>query len=179
MRRSIVQLLAVTMGVLLLLGGVALAINLYPLTQWYHQHARTQWEQQHLTHYEVTAYWSSDMSFGHVRAEVRDDKVISGTDLDTGQPLTSSRMANVSYFVSVNNLFRTIKEELRPASSWRYQLARYHPLLSRRLDPCAALLPRVTYDATLGYPTSIWYRGTPCLNGGNIYLTIEQLRPLP
>lgn len=179
MRRSMVQLMGMGLGVVLLLGAVALAIAVYPLTQWYHQHARAQWEQQHLTHYEVTAYWASEMSFGHVRAEVRDDKVISGTDLDTGQPLSPAGMANASYFVSVDNLFRAINEQMRPSSSWRYQLARYHPLLARELDPCAALLPRVSYDAALGYPTSIWYRGTPCFNGGNIYLTIEQLHPLP
>lgn len=179
MRRSVVQLLAISFGILLLLGGVAATITVYPLTQWYHQRARMRWEQQRLAHYEVTAYWASEMSFGHVRAEVRDDKVVGGTDLETGQPLSPGGMANVSYFVSVNNLFRMINEQMRPASNWRYQLARYHPLLARQLDPCAALLPRVTYDPTLGYPTSIWYRGTPCLNGGNIYLTIEQLRPLP
>ena len=179
MRRSVVQVLATGVGVLLLLGAVASAITIYPLTQWYHQHARMQWEQQRLTHYEVTAYWASEMSFGHVRAEIRDNKVISGTDLETGLPLSPNAMANASYYVLVDNLFRMIQEQIRPASSWRYQLARYHPLLARQLDSCAAILPRVSYNATLGYPTSISYRGTPCFNGGNIYLTIEQLRPLP
>jgi hypothetical protein len=179
MRRSTAQLLATGVGVLLLLGMLAAAIRLYPLTLWYHAHARARWEQQHLTHYEVTVYWASEMSFGHVRAEVRDNRVIGGTDLDTGRPLDAEAMVRASYFVSIDSMFRMINEQMRPASSWRYQLARYHPLLARWLDPCAALLPQVTYNTTLGYPTSIRYRGTPCFNGGNIYLTIEQLRPLP
>lgn len=114
-----------------------------------------------------------------MRVEVRDGKVIRGVDLETGRPLEPRRLVNATPFVRIDHLFRMIEEQTRPSSNWRYQLARYHPLLAGRLDPCAAILPNIRYDQRFGYPTSISYRGSPCFNGENGFLTIKAVRPLP
>jgi len=172
---------AVLLGIggLALLCGVGLVVALLPILPFTHQQARQRWEQRGPRHYEVEVSWASGWSFGHVRAEMLDGQIIKGIDLDTGQPLNKQRLVASSYFTSISNLFRTIGAQMRPASTWRYQLARYHPLLAEWLDPCAALLPKISYDPELGYPTSIDYRGSPCQDGGNIFLKIERLRPLP
>jgi hypothetical protein len=166
-------------GGLVFLCAAGLVVALLPMLPFTYQQARQRWEQHGPHHYEVEAVWASGWSFGHVRAEVLDEQIVAGIDLDTGQPLSRQRLVASSYFTSVSNLLRTIGAQIRPSSTWRNQLARYHPLLADWLDPCAALMPKISYDPELGYPTSIDYRGSPCQDGGNIFLKIERLRPLP
>jgi hypothetical protein len=166
-------------GGLALLCVAGLAAALLPLLPFAHQQARQRWERHGPRHYEVEVVWASGWSFGHVRAEVLNEQIVGGIDLDTGQPLSHQRLVASNYFTSISNLFRTIGAQMRPASTWRYQLARYHPLLAEWLEPCAALLPKISYDSELGYPTNIDYRGSPCQDGGNIFLKIEHFRPLP
>jgi len=145
-----------------------------------HQQARQRWEQRGPPHYELEATWASGWSFGHVRVEVLNQRIVAGVDLNTGRPLDRNRLITAGFFTQIDNLFRMIGAQLRPASTWRFQLARYHPRLARWLDPCAALLPRVEYDAELGYPTTINYRGSPCIDAGeNVVLKIERFRSLP
>jgi len=175
-RHARLLLCAIAGLVLLCAGGLASAL-LLPSA---HQQARQRWQQRGPQHYELDATWASGWSFGYVRVEVQNNRVIQGIDLDTGQPLQRNRLAAAGFFTSIDNLFRMIGDQLRPASSWRFQLARYHPQLARWLDPCAALLPQIQYDAELGYPVSIDYRGSPCFNGvQSVMLKIEHFRPLP
>ena len=175
-RQARLLLCAIAGLALLCAGGLASAL-LLPST---HQQARQRWEQRGPRHYELDATWASGWSFGYVRVEVLDQRAIAGIDLNTGQPLDRNRLITASLFASIDNLFRVIAEQIRPASSWRFQLARYHPLLARWLDPCAALLPRIEYDAGLGFPTTIDYRGSPCFNGAqSVMVKIEHFRPLP
>jgi hypothetical protein len=166
-------------GGLTLLCVVGLAVALLPMLPFAHEQARLRWEQQGLEHYEVEASWASGWSFGHVRVEVLDGHIVAGVDLNTGQPLSRQRLATASLFTSVDNLFRMIGAQMRPATTWRYQLARYHPMLAEWLDPCAAPMPQISYHPELGYPTQISYRGSPCLDEGSVALKIERLRPLP
>jgi hypothetical protein len=172
-------LLGVLAGlVLACAAGIAAALPALPAFA--HQQARQRWELRGPRHYELEASWASGWSFGHVRVEVLNDRIVSGIDLNTGRPLDHKRLFTASFFTEIDNLFRMIGQQLRPASTWRFQLARYHPRLARWLDPCAALLPRVQYDTELGYPTTINYRGSPCIDAGeNIVLKIERFRPLP
>lgn len=171
-------ILAVT-SILLLSCVAGAAFAVYPLLPLHHAQAQARWQRQGIRHYEADVSWASDWNFGHVRVEVLDNRVVRGIDLSTGQPLDRVRLIRAGYFVSVDQLFTMLGEQMRPSTRWRYQLARYHPLLAHWFDRCAALLPRVSYDAQLGYPTSIAYRGTPCTNGANIRLKIARLRPLP
>jgi hypothetical protein len=159
-------------------AGAAAALPALPAFG--HQQARQRWELRGPRHYELEASWASGWSFGHVRVEVLNGRVVGGIDLNTGRPLDRNRLTTASFFTEIDNLFRMIGRQLRPASTWRFQLARYHPRLARWLDPCAALLPRIQYDAELGYPTSINYRGSPCFDSGqNVVLKIERFRALP
>jgi Family of unknown function (DUF6174) len=166
-------------GGLALLCVAGLVFALLPMLPFTYQQARQRWEQRGPRHYEVEAAWASGWSFGHVRVEVLDEQIIAGIDLDTGQPLNRQRLATSSLFASIDNLFRMIGAQIRPATTWRYQLARYHSLLAKWLDPCAALMPQIAYDPELGYPTHINYRGSPCLDEGSVRLQIEHFRALP
>jgi len=175
------KLVVLGSGALLLIGvvGVALLFLLLPFQyQWFQR----RWNQQAVQHYELETMWASGMSRGHVLAEVRDNRIVAGVDLDTGQPLNPNKPLAASAYVSIDNLFLIIRKQYRPATSWRSQLARYDRGLALKLDPCAAPLPNISYDAEFGYPTSINYQASPCMlpfNGANLFLTIARFRPLP
>jgi uncharacterized protein DUF6174 len=174
------RLLLCAVAGLTLLCVLGLATALLPVLPSTHQQARQRWEQRGPRHYEVDATWASGWSYGHVRVEVRNNRVVSGVDLDSGRLLDRHRQVVASFFTEVDNLFRMIGEQIRPAPTWRSQLARYDPRLAEWLSPCAAPLPRVQYDAELGYPTTIDYRGSPCFYGAeSVMLKIERFRPLP
>ena len=179
MSRRTASLILSGIGGLAIACVIGLAIELAPALPFAHELAHQRWEQRGPRHYELEVSWASGMSFGHARVEMRDNRVVTEVDLDTGRPLERSRLFAASFYASIDNLFRMMGEQIRPASTWRYQLARYHPLLADWLDPCAALMPQIHYDPELGYPTSISYRGSPCSDGGNVFLKIEHFRPLP
>jgi hypothetical protein len=176
--RRATLLLCVTAGLALacsaMLGFLALRA---PLAQ---QQARQRWQQRGPRHYELEATWANGMSYGHVRAEMLDNRLVAAVDLNTGQPPERPQLAAARFFASVDSLFGMIDEQIRPERSWRYQLARYHPLLAEWIDRCTASLPSVQYDPDFGYPASIEYYGNPCFNGSrNVSVTIDRFQPLP
>lgn len=176
--RRVSLLLCVTAGLALAcVAGLALVLLRLPLA---HQQARQRWEQRGPRHYQLEAAWASGWSYGHVRAEVRDNQIVAAVDADTGQPLERSKFIVAGFYTSIDSLFGMIDAQIQPASTWRYQLARYHPLLANWIYRCTALLPRIEYDPELGYPASIDYYGNPCFNGSqSVLVKIERLRPLP
>jgi hypothetical protein len=179
MSRRAAGLILSSIGGLVLACVIGLAIELAPALPFVHEQARQRWEQRGLRHYELDVSWASGLSFGYARVEMLDNRIVAGVDLETGRPLDRNRMIAASAFASIDNLFGMIAAQIRPSTTWRRQLARYHPLLADRLDPCAALMPRISYDSELGYPTSISYRGSPCSDGGDLFLKIAHFRPLP
>ncbi|HEX9370810.1 MAG TPA: DUF6174 domain-containing protein, partial [Roseiflexaceae bacterium] len=155
------------------------ALALLPGLPFEQQRARQRWARNRPQRYELEIAWASDWTRGRVRAEVRDNRIIAGTDLDTGQPLAHRKLAVASQFASIDNLFEMIEAQTRPSSTPRYQIARYHPLLARWLDSCAPPFPDVRYDAELGYPIAIDYRGSPCFIGSRISWRMTWFRRLP
>jgi len=177
-RRASLLLCAMSgMALLACMFALAFVVLRLPLA---HQQARQRWQMRGPHHYELEATWASGMSYGHVRAEMRDNQIVAGVDLDSGRSLSGNRLAVASYYTSIDNLFNTIDRQLQPASTWRYQLARYHRRLARWLDPCAALLPQIEYDSELGYPASIDFHGSPCFNyHESMLVKISHFRALP
>lgn len=181
MRLRPTNVLAIFGGALALACVAGLLVVLLPLLPFQHQWARRRWEQQRPRHYELEVAWANGWNFGDVLVEVRDNRIVNGVDLDRRQPLDLDNLYSAGYFASIDNLFRLIDGQIRPSSNWRYQLSRYHPLLAHQLDPCAAPLPRVRYDAEYGYPTTIDYYDSSCIetdfNLSNV--RIKQFHPLP
>ncbi len=168
---------------LMLVCVAGIVWSLLPLQPWHYHQARQNWERQAISHYEMEVVWSSDWSEGHVRAEIRDNRIVGGQDLQSGQSLVPLKLElagyGANYFMVVENLFGLIKAQTRPSANWRTQVARYNPLLASWLDPCAAPLPQVQYDQEFGYPAHIHYTGNPCRAQGDINITIMQFQPLP
>lgn len=168
---------------LLFVCFAAMLWQLLPLQPWYYHQARQHWNQQAINHYEMEVVWSSDWSQGHVRAQIRDKRIVGGEDVQSGQSLVPLKLESAgygaNYFMVVENLFGLIEAQMRPAANWRTQVARYHPLLSVWLDPCAAPLPQIEYDDQFGYPEHIHYVGNPCRAQGDVNITIIQFQPLP
>jgi hypothetical protein len=179
MSRRTASLLLSSIGGLVLACVIGLVIELAPALPFAHEMAHQHWEQRGPRHYELEVSWASGLSFGHAQVEMLDNHIVAGRDLETGRPLERNKIFAASAFASIDNLFGMIAAQIRPSTTWRYQLARYHPLLRDWLDPCTALMPRINYDPELGYPTNISYRGSPCSDGGDLFLKIERFRRLP
>jgi hypothetical protein len=178
MSTRIVKLALLGSGALVAICVAGLALTLLPVR---HEWARQRWEQRRPRHYELEVSWAHNWSFGHARVEIRDGRLVGGIDLDTGRSLEVNKRGSAAYFGSIDRLFALIEWQTRPAERWQDQLARYHPQLARRLNPCAAPLPAVRYDAEYGYPTDIDYYDTECIarffNRSSV--TIRHFRPLP
>jgi hypothetical protein len=159
-------------------GGLIAALPLLPFT---HQQARARWEEQKPRHYEVEVVWASGWSFGHAQVELRDGKVVSALDLDTGRPLEPSKRADAGYFASIDNLFAVIDARLQSDWYWRVQLQMNYPQLAHRLYTCVAPLSDVTYDAEYGYPTDMTYNDGWCANTFFTYTNVKlsRFQPLP
>lgn len=168
----------VTLLVMLIAGLLVLLWTVLPFR---HQRAREHWQQQHIQHYEVDINWANGWNFGHARIEMRNNTFVRGIDLDTGQPLSPSKVLFASYFSSINNLFDIIDVRIRPAWNWRNLLAKYAPTIAHRIDPCVAPLSDVRYDPQYGYPSEIWFNDSWCANTFFNYshVHIERFTPLP
>jgi hypothetical protein len=176
--RRAILLLCITAGLALasiaVLGFLVLRA---PIAQ---QQARQRWQQHGPRHYELEATWANGMSYGHVRAEMLDNRLVAAFDLDTGRQPERPQLIAAGFYGSIDSLLTMIDQQLEPESNWRYQLARYHPLLAEWIDRCTALLPQVEYDPEFGYPISIDYYGNPCFNGSrSVSVKIDRFRPLP
>lgn len=174
----------------LLIGGMAallatlligVAVLAQPLVPFQYQRARQRWEQQRVRHYEVDVSWANGWNYGNARVEMRDGQVVRAIDLDTGQPLLAHKRNSAGYFGSIDNLFEIIRTYVQPQLNWRNLLAHYVPALASRLVPCAAPLPRVSYDPHFGFPTDLWYNDSWCANTFFNYsnVRIARFSPLP
>ena len=159
-------------------GLIASALSLLPFE---YQQARQRWEQRRPQHYEVDVAWADGWSSGYARVEVRDNRFIAGTDLNTGRALDPSRLADASYFASIDNLFKILDARMQPQWYWRVQLARHYPLLAHWLDSCVPPLTDVSYDPAFGYPADISYNNGWCSNTFFTYsnVRVKRFRPLP
>jgi hypothetical protein len=149
----------VTLLVALLAGVVVLVLPILPFQ---HQRARERWEQQQMRHYEVEVLWANGMNFGHAQVEIRDNKLVKGIDLDTGQPIAPPKTLSAAYFGSIDNLFAIVDLRIRPQWNWRNLLARYYPDLARKIDSCPAPLSDIYYDAQFGFPSDLWFNDSWC-----------------
>src|SRR6185295_14929271 len=95
----------VTLLVACIAGIAVIAPSLLSLQ---YQQAHRRWEQQGLRHYELEVAWANGWSFGHALMEMRDNQLVKGVDLDTGQPLGPGKLLPASYFGSIDNLFQII-----------------------------------------------------------------------
>jgi hypothetical protein len=173
-------LIGITAGLLAtLLAGVIIAA--LPILPFQYQRAHQRWRQQGLQHYEVEVTWANGWSFGHALVEIRNNRLVSGKDLDTGQPIGAPQMLSASYFASIDNLFNIVDQRVQPDWNWRNLLARYAPALASRIDPCVAPLSEVRYDPQLGYPAEIWYNDSWCAKTFFNYSHVKviSLKPLP
>lgn len=96
--------------------------------------ARDVWNSQGITFYAIEQRWQCFCAVPHgfVELIVRDGQIITGTDLDSGEPVPADQL---KYYQTVEGLFRLI-------------------------DTVAADEPvyfEVEYDSTYGYPTLIAY----------------------
>lgn len=174
--------LCLGIAALLSIALVSLVVTIQSMLPFRHGQAWQLWSQQRVAHYEVEVEWKTTWSSGHVLAEIQDNRIVGGVDLDTGESLVPLRLESAgygaNYFMVVDNLFGLIKAQTQPVTNWRTQVARYNPLLARFLDSCAAPLPRVHYNEAFGYPASIHFRGNPCHAQGEGTVLITQFRPL-
>ena len=175
------NLLILVGSALLIACMVGLGLAALPLLPFQRQSARQHWQQRGPRHYELEVEWANGMNYGHAQVEIRDNRLVRGTDLDTGQPLGIGKLFSAGYFGSIDNLFALIDGQSRPSLSWRTQLARAFPPLASRLDNCAPPLPVVHYSADFGYPTDIDYNDSWCVaryfNRSSIKIT--RFHPLP
>jgi hypothetical protein len=159
-RRASVLLLSC--GALLLACAATAALSALPFPQ---RWARERWEQRRPQHYQLVVLWNDSLGPPHhVRAEMRDRQLVAAVDITTGQPLDLGRLGAERNVLEVDRLFDTIARQSRPSPDWRTQLARYHPLLARWLNPCATRLPDVAYDTEYGYPISVRYHSSTCVD---------------
>jgi hypothetical protein len=146
--------------------------------------ARALWDQRRPRHYELVVRWNDSVGpQRYLRGEVRDGRVVALTDLNSGHALSTSILGTDRAFLNIDILFNTLGAQMRPAPDWRAELASYHPLLARWLQPCVARLPDVRYDPVYGYPTLIRFHSDPCVDAlafrTDTRVAIEQFRPLP
>jgi hypothetical protein len=184
MRLRAVQLFLLACVMVLLLGLAGAGALAWPFLPIRQRWAREQWQARRPAHYELVVRWNDNLGLlHHVRAEIRDRRIVGATDLATSTALEAADIADDRPILDIDLLFDAIAEQSRPAASWRAQLARYHPLLARWLDRCVERLPDVRYDAEYGYPAAIGFHSNPCLDAlafrNDMRVAIEQLRVLP
>ncbi|NOK63854.1 MAG: hypothetical protein GFH27_549357n21 [Chloroflexi bacterium AL-W] len=159
--------------------AVGLVVALLPFSGVPHSQAAQRWEQRKPVQYEMELTWNSDWSSGHVLAQIENNRIVGGTNLETGAPLVPIPKPSMNYFISVDNQFRLIEGLSQLPTGWRDQIARYHPLLARWLHSCAAPPPRVHYNEHFGYPQKIIYQGSSChAVNQDVTVSIVKFQPL-
>src|SRR5262245_2408682 len=131
--------------------------------------ARATWRRQELHHYRMTVRWTyGTIVNGPWTIEVRDGRVLAGKDIRNGRDMTRAELRLAEQNLTIDQLFQALIDEVRPsvANTPRFLFARgiadFAPRLRNLIDRCAARLPSVRYDPTLGYPTGITAYGSPC-----------------
>ena len=158
---------------------ITLGFVLLPFSTIPHTEATQRWEQTKPVQYEMEMIWDTDRSSGHVLAQIDNNRIVGGIDLETGEPLVPIAEPSMNYFISVDNQFRLIEGLSQPPTGWRDQIARYHPLLAHWLRSCAVPPPRVHYDKQFGYPQKITYEGSGCnAVSQDVVVNIVQFQPL-
>jgi hypothetical protein len=148
--------------------------------------AQARWRAQGIRHYRMTVRFSQGWILsGPWTVEVRDEQVIGGNDMGTGAPLNPVQMRVAQRTLPISTIFAAIDRELRqPAINSPRDLA---TLLARMLPPdqrdrlnhCAARMPEISYDPTLGYPSGVTVYASPCFPGGDWTVLVMALTPLP
>lgn|SRR5262249_5657852 len=147
--------------------------------------ARSRWEGLEIHHYRLTAQISQGSTLsGPWTVEIRNEHVIAGFETTSGAPLDSTQLRTAQRVLPVSTLFDTIQDEINspPLTSTfavLTRIARLGPPLREHLNQCAARLPKVAYDQTLGYPRGVTVYGSPCVFGSNWAVLITDLTPLP
>jgi len=175
------SLLLLICGAMLLACVLIAALSALPFQQ---RWARERWEQRRPPHYELVVRWNDSLGPPHyVRAEMRDRQLIAVTDIATGRPLDLATLGAERNLLEIDRIFDMIARQSRPNADWRTQLARYHALLARWLNPCVTRLPDVAYDAEYGYPASVRYHSNSCVDSlafrMDTSIKIEQFHALP
>lgn len=163
----------------LCLGGVLLVLYaVLPLDAYA---ARYRWQHQQPAHYELKARWRSGGWVSYSRLEVRDEQIVSGTDMFTGAALSPVELGVQRSMFPVTQTFAQVEQLEQWPPSWHAALARLMPLpaLRRAIDSCAVPAPRVRYDPQLGFPAEVHAYSNPCYNGVGFDLAIEAVQPLP
>jgi hypothetical protein len=181
--RLLVWLAAVLLAVILVCAAGVLATPLRRLPQYGLAQAR--WSSQGIHHYRMTAEMTQGwIESGPWTVEIRDDRVVAGHDSATGAPLTAVQMRVAQRVLPIDRIFSALEKELRPPALDSIHgaatlLARLAPSLRDRLNHCAARMPLVDYDASLGYPSGVTVFASPCYPGGNWTVLVTAFSPLP
>jgi hypothetical protein len=172
--RSIVVALVLLVIGLSVAGGYVASRNTLS-----HTLARARWQSEAIRHYRFEARWISGGYNAHALLEARDGQLVAGTNLLTGQPMDPIELGMLSHMFPVERMFDEIAALERWPQGWRGKVARLLPPFARRIEPCLVPLPRIRYDARLGYPTELRAYTNPCFNGVGYRARIERLTPLP
>ena len=147
--------------------------------------AEARWRAQGIRHYRLTATLSQGWLLSEPwTVEIRDEQVIAGTHTLNGTPLKAMELRVAQDRMPVSKIFRSIEDDLRrPALNSPHDLptllARLAPPLRRQLDRCAARMPAVAYDPTLGYPRGVTVYASPCFPNGGWTVLVTNVTPLP
>jgi hypothetical protein len=150
-----------------------------------HRLAQSRWNAQAIRHYQLTAQLSEGWRLnGLWTIEIRDTYVIGGHDAGSGVPLDSAQLRTAQRVLPIDTLFDIIDDEINtpPLTSTfavATRIARLGPPLREHLNHCAARLPKITYDQTLGYPRGVTVYGSPCVFGSHWSVLITDVTPLP
>jgi hypothetical protein len=116
--------------------------------------AQARWRAQGIHHYRMTVRFSQGWILNaRWTVEVRDEQVIGGNDTVTGAVLNPVQMRVAQ---------RTLPPEQRD-----------------QRNHCAARMPDISYDPTLGYPSGVSVYASPCFPGGDWTVLIIAFTPLP
>lgn len=178
MRRGLVGWVVGSVALLVLVVAVA-GTAVAPGLPFAHGFARQRWLAQAPAHYTLDALWAAGGWSSHVLLEVRDGRLVGGTDLRTGAALAPIELGIMGHMFPVERLFEEIAQLGRWPDTWRGKAARLLPFVARRIDPCSVPPPQVRYDPLLGYPAELQAYTNPCFNGVGYNVRIVRLTPLP
>jgi hypothetical protein len=146
--------------------------------------AQARWQTQGIHHYRMTARFSQGWILsGPWTVEIRDGQVLGGVDAETGTPLNGVQLRAAQRTLPIDTMFVAIEDDLRPPPlnsmhGLATLVARLAPPLRDRLNHCAARMPLISYDATLGYPNGVSVYASPCFPGGDWTVLVLDLTPL-
>ncbi|MCU0493389.1 MAG: DUF6174 domain-containing protein [Chloroflexaceae bacterium] len=164
---------------LAIVGGLVAFVVLAPASPLRHELARLRWQSSAPPHYQIEVHYRSGGYVAHALLEVRDEQIVSGTDLLHNRPMNQIEIGMLRYNFPVERLFHALDDLNQWPVTWRGRLSRLVPTLAYQLDPCYTRQPSVRYDPYYGYPAEVRVYTNPCFNGIGYRVGIERLTPLP